>query len=95
MSHTATGSVTLKLYKSTALPGSSGGGLPRRRPQRLDKKSLARFAMDGYDLTAPRKARGFINLYGLPVQVRGLKQKLGSDPRPPGRQDRLKPRRKS
>ena len=33
---------------------------------------MSSFAMSGYDITA---ARGFIDLFGLPMQVRGLKHK--------------------
>jgi argininosuccinate synthase len=61
-----TGSATLKLYKGTAM------AIKADSPQSLYDESLASFAMDGYDITA---ARGFIDLYGLPMQVRGLKQK--------------------
>ena len=37
--------------------------------------------MDGYDITA---ARGFIDLYSLPMQVRGVRQKVKKSPRPFG-----------
>ena len=61
-----TGKVTVKLYKGRALAVSS------QSPKSLYDTKLASFAMDGYDITA---ARGFIDLFGLPMQVRGLKQK--------------------
>ena len=44
----------------------------RDSPTSLYDMNLASFAMDDYDVTA---ARGFIDLFGLPMQVRGLKQK--------------------
>lgn len=61
-----TGKVRLKLYKGkvTAVSVTS--------PMSLYDDNLASFAMDKYDITA---ARGFIDLYGLPMQVRGLKHK--------------------
>jgi argininosuccinate synthase len=40
-------------------------------PQSLYDTNLASFAMANYDITA---ARGFIDLFGLPMKVRGLKQ---------------------
>ncbi|MEM6757398.1 MAG: argininosuccinate synthase [Planctomycetota bacterium] len=62
-----TGEVTLKLYKgnATAIEATS--------PNSLYDADLASFAMGDYDVTA---ARGFIDLYGLPMQVRGAKQKF-------------------
>ena len=60
-----TGKVKVKLYKGTAMAVESTS------PQSLYDPALASFAMDGYDITA---ARGFIDLFGLPMQVRGLKQ---------------------
>ncbi|MEM6891552.1 MAG: argininosuccinate synthase, partial [Pseudomonadota bacterium] len=62
-----TGSATVKLYKGNAL--ATKADAPKTS---LYDEDLASFAMDGYDMTA---ARGFIDLYGLPMQVRGLKQK--------------------
>ncbi len=61
-----TGKVRLKLYKGkvTAVSVTS--------PKSLYDDNLASFAMDQYDITA---ARGFIDLFGLPMQVRGLKHK--------------------
>jgi argininosuccinate synthase len=41
-------------------------------PTSLYDTKLASFAMKGYDVTA---ARGFIDLFGLPMKVRGLRQK--------------------
>ena len=40
-------------------------------PKSLYDTKLAGFAMSGYDVTA---ARGFIDLFGLPMQVSRLKQ---------------------
>ncbi len=61
-----TGKVRVKLFKgrATAVGATS--------PKSLYDKQLASFAMSGYDITA---ARGFIDLFGLPMKVRGLKQK--------------------
>lgn len=64
---TVTGKVRVKLYKGRALAVSS------ESRQSLYDTNLASFAMSGYDITA---ARGFIDLYGLPMTVRGLKHKL-------------------
>ncbi len=61
-----TGDVTVKLYKGNA------AAIKVSSPTTLYDDQLASFAMDGYDVTA---ARGFIDLFGLPMQVRGMKQK--------------------
>ncbi|MCC6681149.1 MAG: argininosuccinate synthase [Phycisphaeraceae bacterium] len=63
---TVTGKVTVKLYKGRALAVKS------ESPLSLYDTQLASFAMKDYDVTA---ARGFIDLFGLPMQVRGLKHK--------------------
>ena len=63
---TVTGKVKVKLYKGRALAISADS------PKSLYDDDLASFAMDSYDITA---ARGFIDLFGLPMQVRGLKHK--------------------
>ena len=63
---TVTGTVTVKLYKGRALAVKADSKLS------LYDEQLASFAMDNYDITA---ARGFIDLFGLPMQVRGLKHK--------------------
>ncbi|MFK7788238.1 MAG: argininosuccinate synthase, partial [Phycisphaeraceae bacterium] len=60
-----TGSVKLKLYKGTAMAVEASS------PKSLYDADLASFAMDGYDIEA---ARGFIDLLGLPMQVRGAVQ---------------------
>ena len=62
-----TGKVTVKLYKGRAL------AIQSESKQSLYDDELASFAMDGYDVTA---ARGFIDLFGMPMQVRGMKQKV-------------------
>ena len=62
-----TGKVTVKLYKGRALAVKASS------PNSLYDTKLASFAMKGYDVTA---ARGFIDLFGLPMKVRGLKQKV-------------------
>jgi argininosuccinate synthase len=61
-----TGTVKVKLYKGNAT------AIEAESPKSLYDPDLASFAMDNYDITA---ARGFIDLFGLPMQVRGLKQK--------------------
>ena len=61
-----TGSVKVKLYKGQAIATEVNS------KNSLYDDQLASFAMDGYDITA---ARGFIDLFGLPMKVRGLKQK--------------------
>ncbi len=61
-----TGTVTVKLYKGRAQAVAS------ESPKSLYDLDLASFAMDKFDVTA---GRGFIDLFGLPMQVRGLKQK--------------------
>jgi argininosuccinate synthase len=61
-----TGKVKVKLFKGRAAATSATS------PQSLYDTKLASFAMAGYDVTA---ARGFIDLFGLPMKVRGMKQK--------------------
>jgi argininosuccinate synthase len=61
-----TGKVRVKLYKGRATAVSASS------PSSLYDTKLASFAMKDYDVTA---ARGFIDLFGLPMKVRGLKQK--------------------
>ena len=61
-----TGKVRVKLYKGRATAAGATS------PKSLYDPQLASFAMKGYDVTA---ARGFIDLFGLPMKVRGLKQK--------------------
>ena len=61
-SETTTGEVTLRLYKGTIEPVS------RTSPYSLYSMKIASFTMGAeYD---QRDARGFINLIGLPIQVR-------------------------
>ena len=63
-----TGKVKVKLYKGKATSVSATS------PTSLYDTNLASFAMDNYDVTA---ARGFIDLFGLPMRVRGAKQTVG------------------
>ena len=64
VSETATGEVTLRLYKGNLQPVS------RKSPYSLYSMSIASFTMGAdYD---QKDARGFINLIGLPLQVRAL-----------------------
>jgi argininosuccinate synthase len=63
-----TGKARVKLFKGRAHAVSATS------PQSLYDPELASFVMDGYDVTA---ARGFIDLFGLPTKIRGLKQGHG------------------
>ena len=65
-----TGTAKVKLYKGRAQAVSV------QSPWSLYDTKLASFAMDGYDVTA---ARGFIDLFGLPMQVHSLKHQSKSD----------------
>jgi argininosuccinate synthase len=59
--------VTLRLYKGTLQPVS------RKSPYSLYSLNIASFTMGAeYD---QRDARGFINLIGLPIQVRASLKK--------------------
>ena len=61
-SRTTTGEITLRLYKGNIQPVS------RKSPYSLYSLDIASFTMGAeYD---QRDARGFINLIGLPIQVR-------------------------
>ena len=64
-SQVVSGKVRVKLHKGRATAVSAVS------PKSLYDTRLASFAMKGYDVTA---ARGFIDLFGLPMKVRGLKQ---------------------
>ncbi|MAE64258.1 MAG: argininosuccinate synthase [Phycisphaeraceae bacterium] len=64
-SRVVTGRARVKLYKGRALAVSTTS------PRSLYDTKLASFAMDDYDVTA---ARGFIDLFGLPMQVSRMKQ---------------------
>ncbi len=63
-SQTVTGEVKLKLYKGRA------AAVGATSPASLYDTRLASFAMAGYDVTA---ARGFIDLFGLPMKVRAMR----------------------
>jgi argininosuccinate synthase len=65
-SEVVTGRVRLKLYKGRVTTAGATS------PKSLYDTKLASFAMAGYDVTA---ARGFIDLFGLPMKVRGMKHK--------------------
>ena len=60
------GTVRLKLYKGRVQAVSATS------PTSLYDPKMASFDMDDYDVTA---ARGFIDLFGLPTKVSGLRQK--------------------
>ncbi len=59
-----TGQVTLSLYKGTC------DAIGVKSPFSLYDPELASFSMDGYDVTA---ARGFIDCFGLPMKVAGMR----------------------
>jgi argininosuccinate synthase len=63
-----TGTARVKLFKGRAT------AVGARSPLSLYDTSLASFAMKDYDVTA---ARGFIDLFGLPMKVRGMRQGKG------------------
>jgi argininosuccinate synthase len=63
----ATGKVRVKLYKGRAMAVGTWSD------QSLYDPDLASFSMGDYDVTS---ARGFIDLFGLPMKVRGMKQKV-------------------
>lgn len=60
-----TGTVRVKLFKGRATTASVTSDSSLYDP------ALASFAMDGYDVTA---ARGFIDLFGLPMKVNSLRR---------------------
>ena len=57
---TVTGNVKVRLYKGKAM------AIAATSPHTLYDPKLASFSMEGYDVTA---ARGFIDLFGLPMKV--------------------------
>ena len=57
---TVTGSAKVKLFKGRAMQ------IGAKSPHTLYDPQLASFSMEGYDVTA---ARGFIDLFGLPMKV--------------------------
>ena len=61
-SQPVTGTARVRLYKGRAL------AIAAESPNALYDPQLASFAMEGYDVTA---ARGFIDLFGLPMQAWG------------------------
>ena len=68
-SQTTTGEVTLRLYKGNIQPVS------RKSPYSLYSLDIASFTMGAeYD---QKDARGFINLIGLPIQVRAAADEGG------------------
>ncbi len=65
-SRSVTGEVTVKLFKGRATAVSATS------PNSLYDPGLASFSMEGYDVTA---ARGFIDCFGLPMKVAGLRER--------------------
>ncbi|HWD98247.1 MAG TPA: argininosuccinate synthase [Bryobacteraceae bacterium] len=71
VSRTTSGEVTMRLYKGNLDPVS------RKSPHSLYSLKIASFTMGAdYD---QKDARGFINLIGLPIQVRALLNKSGQE----------------
>jgi argininosuccinate synthase len=74
VSQTTSGEVTMRLYKGNLDPVS------RKSPHSLYSLKIASFTMGAdYD---QKDARGFINLIGLPIQVRALLNKSGQEKAP-------------
>jgi argininosuccinate synthase len=70
ISQTTTGEITLRLYKGILEPVS------RKSPYSLYSLAIASFTMGAdYD---QKDARGFINLIGLPIQVRALQKQAAT-----------------
>ena len=63
---TVTGDVKLKLYKGNIIPASVSS------PYTLHSEAMATFAED--DMYNQADSEGFINLFGLPLKVRALKE---------------------
>jgi argininosuccinate synthase len=63
---TVTGTAKVRLFKGRAMHVGAAS------PHSLYDPQLASFSMDGYDVTA---ARGFIDLYGLPMKVASQKRR--------------------
>jgi len=71
VSETTTGEVTMRLYKGNLDPVS------RKSPHSLYSLKIASFTMGAdYD---QKDARGFINLIGLPIQVRAMQEKAAKE----------------
>jgi argininosuccinate synthase len=64
-SQVVTGTVRVKLFKGRA------AAVGATSPRSLYDPALASFAMKDFDVTA---ARGFIDLFGLPMKVGGMRQ---------------------
>jgi argininosuccinate synthase len=67
-SRPVTGDVTLSLFKGTV------DAIGVESPHSLYDPELASFSMEGYDVTA---ARGFIDCFGLPMKVAGIRARGG------------------
>jgi argininosuccinate synthase len=65
-SRDVSGEVTVKLFKGRATAVAANS------PNSLYDPSLASFSMEGYDVTA---ARGFIDCFGLPMKVAGMRDR--------------------
>ena len=71
ISRTTTGQITMRLYKGNLEPVS------RQSPYSLYSLAIASFTMGAdYD---QKDARGFINLIGLPIQVRALQEQAAAN----------------
>ena len=71
---TVTGDVKLKLYKGNIIPASVTS------PYTLHSEAMATFAED--DMYNQADSEGFINLFGLPLKVRALKEQQADVPFP-------------
>jgi len=69
--HNVTGEARLLLYKGNVIV------MGRRSPYSLYREDFATFGQD--DVYDQSDAEGFINLYGLPIQVRSLIERQGGD----------------
>jgi argininosuccinate synthase len=63
---TVTGSVRMRLYKGNVIP------LGRSAPSSLYREDFATFGQD--DVYDQRDAQGFVNLFGLPMKVRAMRE---------------------
>ena len=68
---TVTGSVKMKLYKGNCMPAGATS------PYSLYDEDIATFSAD--DVYDQKDATGFINLFGLPLQVQAMMKKRNGE----------------
>ena len=68
----ASGTVRLKLYKGNIIP------LGRKSPHSLYREEYATFGEE--DVYDQHDAEGFINIFGLPLQVEAILEREGARP---------------